>query len=120
MVFKPLQNAGPTVQFGSNYKVHIFPTSSVCLLGDDGYYIDENGEREWYSPNVERGYVHLNGSELQAIEGTYGTFLIVYSRLDEALNERVMLAYELEKVDSLPGEDYDILSDKIITEVNIY
>ena len=67
MVFKPLQNAGPTVQFGSKYKVHIFQTSSVCILGDYGYYIDENGERDWYSPNVERGYVHLNGSELQAI-----------------------------------------------------
>ena len=98
LVFKPLQNAGPTVQFGSNYKVHLYPTSSVKVLGDDGYYIDAEGNRQQYSPSDGNGYVHLNVSELQAIEGTSGTFLIVYSRLDEALNERVMLAYELVEV----------------------
>ena len=100
-VFKPLQNAGPTVQFGSNYKVHIYPTRDVKLLYGTGYdlgYDDFDGSHQYYAPEDGNGYVHLEGSELQAIEGTYGTFLIVYSRLDEALNERVMLAYEVVEV----------------------
>ena len=100
-IFKPLQNAGPTVQFGSNYKVHIYSTGSVKQLVTSGYdlkYIDENGVSQSYDPADDYGYVRLEGQELQAIEGSRGTFLIVYSRLDEALNERVMLAYELVEV----------------------
>ncbi len=100
-IFKPLQNAGPTVQFGSNYKVHIYSTGSIKQLVSSGYelkYIDENGVSQDYDSNAEYGYVRLEGQELQAIEGSRGTFLIVYSRLDEALNERVMLAYELVEV----------------------
>ena len=93
-VFKPLQNAGPTVQFGSNYKVHIYGTEQVRLWRDDGDY-DGDGTPD-YDPDDEwRGYVRLNGQELQALEGTRGSFLIVYSRLDEAINRRVMLAYEV-------------------------
>ena len=100
-IFKPLQNAGPTVQFGSNYKVHIYSTGAIKQLVSSGYelkYIDENGDSQSYDPNDECGYVRLEGQELQALEGSRGTFLIVYSRLDEALNERVMLAYELVEV----------------------
>jgi hypothetical protein len=88
-VFKPLQNAGPVVQFGSNYKVHLYGTSTINIWDDD----------DWsYSKNDGKGYVRLNAQELQALEGSRGTFLIVYSRLDEALNERVMLAYEVVEV----------------------
>ena len=100
-IFKPLQNAGPTVQFGSNYKVHIYSTGSIKQLVSSGNslrYIDESGNSQAYNPSSDYGYVYLNGQELQAIEGSRGTFLIVYSRLDEALNERVMLAYELVEV----------------------
>ena len=100
-ILKPLQNAGPTVQFGSNYKVHIYSTGGIKQLQFSGYsanYIDENGETQSYDPDDDFGYVHLEGQELQALEGSRGTFLIVYSRLDEALNERVMLAYELVEV----------------------
>ncbi|MBR1588352.1 MAG: hypothetical protein IJ658_08525 [Kiritimatiellae bacterium] len=93
---RPLQNAGPTVQFGSNYKVHLYGTDTIKVLtGLDGTYVETDGTTGWYSQGDGKGYVRLNGGELQAFEGSYGTFLIVYSRLDEALNERVMLAYEI-------------------------
>ena len=97
--FRPLQNAGPTVQFGSNYKVHLYGTDKIKVLsGQDGTYTETDGTTGWYSQSDGYGYVRLNGGELQALEGSYGTFLIVYSRLDEALNERVMLAYEIVNV----------------------
>ena len=97
--FRPLQNAGPTVQFGSNYKVHLYGTDKIKVLGgQDGTYVEADGTTGWYSQSDGNGYVRLSGGELQAFEGSYGTFLIVYSRLDEALNERVMLAYEIVNV----------------------
>jgi len=87
--YKSLQNAGPTVTFGQNYKVHIYPTSKIKVF---------DPKNEDYDPKENVGYVYLNGTELQAFEGSYGTFLIVYSRLDEKLNERKMLAYEVVEV----------------------
>ena len=89
--YRSLQNAGPTVTFGQNYKVHLYETSKIGVFKYNDY---ECG----YSRDDGRGYVCLNGTELQAFEGSYGTFLIVYSRLDEKLNERKMLAYELVEV----------------------
>ena len=89
--YKSLQNAGPTVSFGQNYKVHLYPTSRVRVF-------DPKNAQLAYDRNDGQGYVCLNGNELQAFEGTYGTFLVVYSRLDETLNERKMLAYELVEV----------------------
>ena len=100
--FKPLQNAGPTVSFGSNYKVHLYGTRDIKVLyasgGKDGMYVDTDGTEQYYEQNDGNGYVRLDGGELQALEGSRGTFLIIYSRLDETLNERVMLAYELVEV----------------------
>ena len=97
--FKPLQNAGPTVQFGSNYKVHLYGTDQIRIWKEDSGYEDNMYEDgSYYEVGDGYGYVRLNGAELQAFEGSYGTFLIVYSRLDEALNKRVMLAYELVNV----------------------
>ena len=90
--YTALQNAGPTVTFGQNYKVHLYPTSRI------GVYDPKAGKDSGYTADDGRGYVCLNGNELQAFAGSYGTFLIVYSRLDEALNERRMLAYELVEV----------------------
>jgi len=49
--------------------------------------------------------------------GYYDRFLEKYADYNIY---KVMLAYELEKVDELPKEEYDIPSDLIITEVNIY
>ena len=96
---RPLQNAGPTVSFGNNYKVHLYGTDQIKVLsGDKGWYEDPDGTTGYYYQDDGKGYVRLNGGELQALEGSYGTFLIVYSRLDEALNERVMLAYEIVNV----------------------
>ena len=89
--YTALQNAGPTVTFGQNYKVHLYPTSRI------GVY-DPKAGKDSYEANDGRGYVCLNGTELQAFAGSYGTFLIVYSRLDETLNERKMLAYEIVEV----------------------
>ena len=96
-VFMPLQNAGPTVQFGSNYKVHIYGSEQVRLWRDDGDY-NGDGTPDYDPDDDYRGYVRLNGQELQALEGTRGTFLVVYSRLDEAVGRRVMLAYEVVNV----------------------
>jgi len=94
VIFRSLQNAGPTVQFGTNYRVDLYGTDSIRIWRDDGDY----GGGQWYSQDDGYGYVRLNGTELQALEGSIGTFLIVYSRMDEATNQRVMLAYEVVNV----------------------
>ncbi|MDO5318394.1 MAG: hypothetical protein Q4G65_07195 [bacterium] len=78
--YAALQNAGPTVSFGSNYRVDLHGTSSVKV---------------WDPKSGTVGGVRLKGNELQAFKDTRGTFLITYSRLDEAQNQRVLLAYEL-------------------------
>lgn len=88
---RQLQNAGPTVTFGQNYKVEIYETGKIGRY--DPY--DQESQAN-YDPS--RGYVVLDGNELKALEGTYGTFLLVYSRVDEALNRKVMLAHELVEV----------------------
>ena len=85
--YRTLQNSGPTVTFGSNYRVTLFETGSVKVWNDDS----DKGE-------VKVGDVRLNGNELQAFEGASGTFLITYSRLDEATGAEVLLAYELVQV----------------------
>ena len=79
--YRTLQNSGPTVTFGSNYRVTLFETGSVKVWNDDS----DKGE-------VKVGDVRLNGNELQAFEGASGTFLITYSRLDEATGAEVLLA----------------------------
>ncbi len=80
----PLQNAGPTIQFSNNYRVEIYPNSQIHLYDPTTY-------SAWDS----FGYVRLNGTELQAFSETRGTFLLVYSRLDEVLGKRELLAYEI-------------------------
>lgn len=81
--YEALQNAGPTVTFSSNYRVDLHATSSI------GVFDAQRGTV---------GDVRLNGTELQAFEGAHGTFLVTYSRLDEATNQRVLLAYEIVEV----------------------
>lgn len=49
--------------------------------------------------------------------GYYDRFLEKYKGYDIF---KLMLAYELEKADSLPVDKYDMPSDRIITEVNTY
>lgn len=99
-VSKILQNGGPTVTFSQNYKVHLYPTSRIHVY-DKHAYDKYDGEPpagvETYM-DKQYGYVELDGTELKAYEGSYGTFLLVYSRLDEATNKRSMLAYELVEV----------------------
>ena len=86
-----LQNAGPTVSFSQNYRVDLYPTSRIKLY--------DPSEAEGYEREKDSaGFVYLDGTELKAFDGTEGTFMIVYSRLDEGTNKRVMLAYELVEV----------------------
>ena len=85
--YRTLQNSGPTVTFGSNYRVTLYGTGGVKIWNDD----------EGKGP-VQVGDVRLNGNELQAFEDASGTFLITYSRLDEATGAEVLLAYELVNV----------------------
>lgn len=80
---EPLQNAGPTIQFGTNYRVDLYGNSSISI----------------YNRNTGTvGDVRLNGTELQAFEGAYGSFLLTYSRLDELSGKRKLLAYEVVNV----------------------
>ena len=85
--YRTLQNSGPTVTFGSNYRVTLWETGGVKVWNDD----PDKGD-------VQVGDVRLNGNELQAFEGANGTFLVTYSRLDEATGVEVLLAYELVQV----------------------
>ena len=99
-VSKILQNGGPTVTFSQNYKVHLYPTSRIHVYDKNAYdkYDGELPAGVETSMQKQYGYVELDGTELKAYEGSYGTFLLVYSRLDEATNKRSMLAYELVEV----------------------
>ncbi|MCQ2389878.1 MAG: hypothetical protein MJ240_00530 [Kiritimatiellae bacterium] len=83
--YRLLQNAGPTVTFGSNYRVTLYETGA-------------GGITVWNEAKGVVGDVRLNGNELQAFHGANGTFLIAYSRLDEATGQEVLLAYELVSV----------------------
>ena len=99
-VSKILQNGGPTVTFSQNYKVHIYPTSRIHLYDKAAYdkYGGTPPEGIDSYMDSQYGYVELDGTELRAFEGSYGTFLLVYSRLDEATNKRTLLAYEIVEV----------------------
>ena len=81
----PLQNAGPTIQFGSNYRVDLYGNNAIEIYDADAEI-----------PVV--GDVRLNGTELQAFEGARGSFLLTYSRLDELSGKRELLAYEIVNV----------------------
>ncbi|NQU38880.1 MAG: hypothetical protein HQ523_02910 [Lentisphaerae bacterium] len=70
------QNAGPTIHFGSNYKVDIFYNSQISDTND-----------VWIAENL-----------MHAAAGVKGRFLLTYSRLDEATQSRVLLAYEVVEV----------------------
>ncbi|MFA7173757.1 MAG: LamG-like jellyroll fold domain-containing protein [Kiritimatiellia bacterium] len=76
----PLQNAGPTIQFGNNYRVDLYGNNAIEIYSVDDYIV---------------GDVRLNGTELYAFEGARGSFLLTYSRLDELSGRRELLAYEI-------------------------
>ena len=83
----PLQNAGPTIQFGSNYRVEIYTNATIHSF-----------DSVTYNPGDSCGYVRLNGTELQAFNDTRGSFLLAYSRWDEVTAKRELLAYEIVNV----------------------
>ena len=87
--YRSLQNAGPTVSFGSNYRVTLHETAGIKVWNDDPA---KNGGAIHTGCNAD---VRLVDNTLQAFEGANGTFLITYSRLDEASGKEVLLAYEL-------------------------
>lgn len=76
----PLQNAGPTIQFGNNYRVDLYGNNAIEIYSAENYIV---------------GDVRLNGTELYAFEGARGSFLLTYSRLDELSGKRELLAYEI-------------------------
>ncbi len=73
---RTLQNAGPTVEFGSNYKVTLFASSSISIHEDDYQW-------SYGDSAVQTNDVWLDGTYLHAKEGAEGKFLLVYSRTDE-------------------------------------
>ena len=85
--YRSLQNAGPTVSFGSNYRVTLHETAGIKVWNEDPKKGDVHTGCE--------ADVRLVDNTLQAFEGATGTFLITYSRLDEASGKEVLLAYEL-------------------------
>ncbi|MCK5528801.1 MAG: LamG domain-containing protein [Kiritimatiellae bacterium] len=85
-----LQNAGPTVQFGANYRVDLYSSSSVS--------INESNYQWIYDPDSSPSNdVWLTGSSLHAKEGTDGKFLLTYSRFDE-LGYQQYIAHEVVEV----------------------
>ena len=80
---EPLQNAGPTIRFGQNYRVDLYGNSAIEIFDEVSLTV---------------GDVRLNGTELQAFEGASGSFLLTYSRLDELSGRRELLAYEVVNV----------------------
>ncbi len=79
----PLQNAGPTIQFGNNYRVDLFGNNAIAIYDE---------------ATTTVGDVRLNGTELYAFEDARGTFLLTYSRLDELTGRRELLAFEIVNV----------------------
>ncbi len=86
-----LQNAGPTVQFGQNYRVDIYASSSVSISPDDYQWVYTGGDSQ---PAYD---VWLSGTTLHAKEGTTGKFLLTYSRMD-AEGFRKHLGHEVVEV----------------------
>ncbi len=72
------QNSGPTIAFGSTYRVDIFYNSQV--RGTNQVWIDANQLHA--SPDCPSG----------------SRFLLTYSRVDEGTGKRVLLAYEIVEV----------------------
>jgi len=85
-----LQNGGPTVQFGSNYKVDLYPSSLVSINTNDYQWVYD-------ADNPPSNDVWLTGNSLHAKEGTDGKFLLTYSRYDE-LGYQQYIAHEVVEV----------------------
>lgn len=92
-VGKPLQNAGPVVQFGQNYRVDLHYNNEIT--GDPAHtqwaYLGSG------STNVPPD-VWLDGTVLHAKEGARGEFLITYSRIDSDTGLQMLLDYEVVEV----------------------
>jgi len=89
VTYNSLQNAGPTVTFGSNYRVTMYETKGISVWNEDE---TKGTGRVCVGKDAD---VRLINNSLQAFEGANGTFLVTYSRLDEATGKEVLLAYEL-------------------------
>ena len=90
---KPLQNAGPVVQFGQNYRVELYYNDEI--KGDPA-------QPQWTYPgptstNIPPD-VWLEGAVLHAKEGARGKFLITYSRIDGDTGLQMLLDYEVVEV----------------------
>ncbi|MDA3926514.1 MAG: LamG domain-containing protein [Kiritimatiellae bacterium] len=96
----PAQNAGPVIEFGSNYRVDLYPNSQITV--NTGSPLDDYGfttNRTWLS-NLEQSVpdVWIAGGRLHARQDASGKFLITYSRLDASTQLRKLLAYEVVEV----------------------
>jgi hypothetical protein len=99
---KPLQNSGPVVQFGQNYRVDLH--YNLEIKGDAAH-------TQWTYPGAGSTNVPpdvwLDGSVLHAKEGARGEFLITYSRIDSNTGLQTLLDYEvvevLEPMSSIQG-----------------
>lgn len=90
---KPLQNAGPVVQFGQNYRVDLY--YNLEIKGDPAH-------PQWTYPGAGSTNtppdVWLDGTVLHAKEGARGEFLVTYSRVDSDTGLQMLLDYEVVEV----------------------
>jgi hypothetical protein len=90
---RPLQNAGPVVQFGQNYRVDLH--YNLEIKGDPAH-------TQWTYPGAGSANVPpdvwLDGNVLHAKAGARGDFLITYSRIDSGTGLRKLLDYEVVEV----------------------
>lgn len=90
---KPLQNAGPVVEFGQNYRVDLYYNNAIRGVADN-YQWTYSGPG---STNVPPD-VWLDGTVLHAKAGVRGNFLISYSRIDSDTGLQKLLDYEVVEV----------------------
>jgi hypothetical protein len=90
---RPLQNAGPVVQFGQNYRVDLH--YNLEIKGDPA-------NPQWTYPGAGSTNVPpdvwLDGTVLHAKAGARGDFLITYSRIDSDTGLQMLLDYEVVEV----------------------
>lgn len=97
---RALQNAGPTIQFGSNYRVDLYESTSVSIN-------EANYQWSYDADSPPPNDVWLDGNLLHAKEGVEGKFLLTYSRIDE-LGFRQYLGHEVVEVLSPMSEQQSV------------
>jgi Concanavalin A-like lectin/glucanases superfamily len=90
---KPLQNAGPVVQFGQNYRVDLYYNAEIKGNPSNPQWTYPGAGSTNTPPDV-----WLDGTVLHAKAGARGEFLVTYSRIDSDTGLQMLLDYEVVEV----------------------